>query len=154
EVRGLLEQSARATRADYDAARVEARRLRAAVRRALERADAIVLPTVPCVAPLRARYPLFVRRALSEWTRAFNVSDSAAFARPSCAGRFQSVRLALCRSVPAIHRIVCAAFRLALRRACSRSRDTLTVTESSISNERGSRPAARAPANTRAMFSR
>ena len=52
------------------------------MRRALAAVDAIVVPTVPCVAPLRAGRPLRVRRTLSDWTRPFNVSDSAVFSIP------------------------------------------------------------------------
>ena len=57
-------------------------RLRSATRRALATVDAIVLPTVPFTPPLRARYPLALRRTLSAWTRPFNVSDSAVFSIP------------------------------------------------------------------------
>ena len=87
EVRGLLEESARATRSRYEAARREMARLRRRVRRALATVDAVLLPTAPSVAPRRARYPLTLRRALSEWTRPFNVSDSAAFSIPIPATR-------------------------------------------------------------------
>jgi aspartyl-tRNA(Asn)/glutamyl-tRNA(Gln) amidotransferase subunit A len=82
EVRGLLEESARASRSRYEAARRNVARLRRRVRRALAAVDAILLPTAPAVAPRRARYPLSLRRSLSEWTRPFNVSDSAAFSIP------------------------------------------------------------------------
>jgi aspartyl-tRNA(Asn)/glutamyl-tRNA(Gln) amidotransferase subunit A len=82
EVRGLLAQSAGATRETYDAARREVSRLRRATRRALATVDAIVLPTVPFTPPLRARYPLALRRTLSAWTRPFNVSDSAVLSIP------------------------------------------------------------------------
>lgn len=82
EVRGLLEESAGATRSRYEAARREMARLRRRVRRALATVDAILLPTTPSVAPRRARYPLAVRRIQSEWTRPFNVSDSPAFSIP------------------------------------------------------------------------
>ena len=82
EVRGLLEESRGATRSHYDAARREVTRLRRRVRQALATVDAILLPTVPAVAPRRARYPLALRRKLSEWTRPFNVSDSPAFSIP------------------------------------------------------------------------
>jgi aspartyl-tRNA(Asn)/glutamyl-tRNA(Gln) amidotransferase subunit A len=82
EVRGLLAQSAKATRRTYDAARRDARELRRLTRRALATVDAAILPTAPFVAPLRARYPLKLRRTLSVWTRAFNVSDSAVFSIP------------------------------------------------------------------------
>ena len=82
EVRELLRGNERVTRGEYDAARRECTRLRGAVRRVLAAVDAIVLPTVPCVAPLRARWPVRVRRTLSDWTRPFNVSDSAVFSIP------------------------------------------------------------------------
>ena len=82
EVRDLLTQSARATRSSHDAAAREMARLRKATRRALAAIDAIVLPTVPFTPPLRARYPLALRRTLSAWTRPFNVSDSAVFSIP------------------------------------------------------------------------
>jgi Asp-tRNA(Asn)/Glu-tRNA(Gln) amidotransferase A subunit family amidase len=82
EVRGLLAQSARATRASYDAARLETGSLRRATRRALATVDAILLPTVPFTPPLRARYRFALRRKLSAWTLPFNVSDSAVFSIP------------------------------------------------------------------------
>jgi aspartyl-tRNA(Asn)/glutamyl-tRNA(Gln) amidotransferase subunit A len=82
EVRGLLAQSAHATRASHEAARREAASLRRATRRALATVDAILLPTVPFTPPLRARYPLALRRKLSTWTLPFNVSDSAVFSIP------------------------------------------------------------------------
>ena len=82
EVRSLLEQSRGATRSRYDASRREMTRLRRRVRQALSTVDAILLPTVPAVAPRRTRYPLALRRKLSEWTRPFNVSDSPTFSIP------------------------------------------------------------------------
>jgi len=82
EVRALLAQSASATRASYAAGRHELARLRALTRRALATVDAVLVPTVPFGPPLRARYPLALRRKLSEWTRPFNVSDSAVFSIP------------------------------------------------------------------------
>lgn len=82
EVRGLLAQSAGATRASRDAARREMARLRDATRRALAMVDAIVVPTVPFGPPLRGRYPLALRRKQSALTRPFNVSDSAVFSIP------------------------------------------------------------------------
>ena len=82
EVRSILRESARATRASHDAARREMWRLRRVTRRALATVDAIVVPTVPFTPPLRERYPLALRRKLSAWTRPFNVSDSAAFSIP------------------------------------------------------------------------
>jgi len=82
EVRGLLAQSARATQASHDAARGKLLSLRRATRRALATVDAILLPTVPFAPPLRARYPLALRRKLSAWTLPFNVSDSAVFSIP------------------------------------------------------------------------
>lgn len=82
EVRHLLAQSARATRASHDAARGKMLSLRRATRRALAAVDAILLPTVPFAPPLRARYPLALRRKLSAWTLPFNVSDSAVFSIP------------------------------------------------------------------------
>jgi len=52
------------------------------MRHALATVDAILLPTVPFAPPLRARYPLELRRKLSEWTRPFNVSDSSVLSIP------------------------------------------------------------------------
>ena len=52
------------------------------MRRRLATVDAILVPTVGFVAPLRARYPLDARRRLSDLTRPFNVSDSATFSIP------------------------------------------------------------------------
>ena len=82
EVRELLAQSATVTRSGYLAARRESTRLRHETRRALATVDAVLVPTAPVVAPVRARYPLAVRRGLSGWTRPFNVSDSATFSIP------------------------------------------------------------------------
>jgi aspartyl-tRNA(Asn)/glutamyl-tRNA(Gln) amidotransferase subunit A len=82
EVRGVLAESAGATRTSHDAARRDSLRLRRETRRALATFDAILLPTVPFTPPLRARYPLALRRKLSAWTRPFNVSDSAVFSIP------------------------------------------------------------------------
>ena len=82
EVRDGLAQSARATRASHDTARREMLSLRRATRRALATVDAIVIPTAPFTPPLRARYPLALRRKLSAWTLPFNVSDSAVFSVP------------------------------------------------------------------------
>ena len=77
ELRALLRGSARVTRARYDAARAESRRLGRGTRAALGTVDAVLVPTVPCVAPLRAR-----RRSYSRWTLPFNISDSAVFSIP------------------------------------------------------------------------
>jgi len=82
EVRDVLARSERATRASHDAARLEMLSLRRATRRVLATVDAILLPTVPFTPPLRARYPLALRRKLSAWTLPFNVSDSAVFSIP------------------------------------------------------------------------
>ena len=82
EVRELLRGNLRVTRRQYDAARRECLRLRGAMRRALATVDAIVLPTTPYVAPVLTRRAPPARRAASEWTRAFNVTDSAVFSLP------------------------------------------------------------------------
>jgi Asp-tRNA(Asn)/Glu-tRNA(Gln) amidotransferase A subunit family amidase len=82
ELRALLRSSARVGRGEYTAGLRECGRLRRAVRRAVSSVDAVLVPTVPCVAPPRARWPLRQRRTLSEWTRPFNVSDSAVVALP------------------------------------------------------------------------
>lgn len=81
EVRELLRGNMQVSRRQYVAAVREARALKRAVRRALSTVDAIVLPTVPGVAPVRGR-PWLGQRTLSEWTRAFNVTDSAVFSIP------------------------------------------------------------------------
>ena len=77
ELRALLRGSARVTRSQYDTARRETRRLRRATGKALGEFDAVIMPTVPCVAPLRSE-----RRSYSAWTLPFNVSDSAVFTIP------------------------------------------------------------------------
>jgi len=82
EVRGLLDAGGRVSAATYRAARRDAVRLRRQTRRALATVDAILVPTVPFAPPLRARYPLELRRKLSEWTRPFNVSDSSVLSIP------------------------------------------------------------------------
>ena len=82
EVRTLLRGSSRVRRAAYVAARREARRLRRATRDALTKVDAVVMPTVAFVAPLRAGQPLFAARPASLATVPFNISDSPAFSIP------------------------------------------------------------------------
>ncbi len=82
EVRELLAQSAGATRASYRASARELSGLRALTREALATVDAVLVPTVPFLPPLRARYALALRRKQSVWTRPFNVSDSAVFSIP------------------------------------------------------------------------
>jgi Asp-tRNA(Asn)/Glu-tRNA(Gln) amidotransferase A subunit family amidase len=52
------------------------------MRRRLATLDAVLVPTVPFVPPLRARYPLEARWRLTDLTRPFNVSDSATFSIP------------------------------------------------------------------------
>jgi aspartyl-tRNA(Asn)/glutamyl-tRNA(Gln) amidotransferase subunit A len=81
EVRALLRGNARVSRREYLAAIRDARALKRSVRRALSSVDAIVLPTVPGAAPIRGR-PWSGQQTLSEWTRPFNVSDSAVFSIP------------------------------------------------------------------------
>lgn len=77
ELRALLRGSAHVTRSQDHVARLTARRLKRLTRAALESVDAIVLPTVPCVAPLRTQ-----RRSFSAGTMPFNISDSAVFSIP------------------------------------------------------------------------
>jgi len=81
EVRALLRGNARVSRSEYLAALRDARALKRRVRRTLATVHAVVLPTVPGVAPIRGR-PWLGQRTLSEWTRAFNITDSAVFAIP------------------------------------------------------------------------
>jgi Asp-tRNA(Asn)/Glu-tRNA(Gln) amidotransferase A subunit family amidase len=82
DVRALLEGNLEVPLSAYRAARREFARLRTLMRRRLATVDAIVVPTVGFVPPLRARYPLEARRRLSDLTRPFNVSDSATFSIP------------------------------------------------------------------------
>jgi aspartyl-tRNA(Asn)/glutamyl-tRNA(Gln) amidotransferase subunit A len=82
EVRALLVGNLAVPLSDYVAARRELARLRALMRRRLATVDAVLVPTVPFVPPLRARYPLEARQRLTDLTRPFNVSDSAAFSIP------------------------------------------------------------------------
>lgn len=82
EVRGLLRGSASVTAARYRRALADAARVRYVTRRALARVDAVILPTVPFVAPRLGRATFPQRRAMSAWTRPFNVSDSAVFSLP------------------------------------------------------------------------
>jgi aspartyl-tRNA(Asn)/glutamyl-tRNA(Gln) amidotransferase subunit A len=82
EVRELLRGNSRVTASAYRTARRDAGRLARAARRALGQVDAIVLPTVPSVAPVRGRTSRRTHRTLSEWTRAFNITDSAVFSIP------------------------------------------------------------------------
>ena len=117
EVRDLLAQSARATRQSHDAARREMRRLRRATRRALATVDAILLPTVPYTPPLRARYPLALRRKLSAWTLPFNVSDSAVFSLP-----IPGTRLPIGLQIVANHEATAVSVALRIERELDRGR--------------------------------
>jgi Asp-tRNA(Asn)/Glu-tRNA(Gln) amidotransferase A subunit family amidase len=82
DVRAMLEGNLEVSLAEYVAARRELVRLRTVTRRRLATVDAVLTPTVPLVPPLRARYPVEARRQLTDLTRPFNVSDSAAFSIP------------------------------------------------------------------------
>lgn len=82
DVRAQLHGALAISLSDYVAARRELRRLRAAMRRRLATVDAVLVPTVPFVPPVRKRYPLAARRQLSVLTRPFNVSDSATLSLP------------------------------------------------------------------------
>ena len=82
DVRAMLEGNLSVSRAEYLAAHRELLRLRALMRRRLATVDAVLVPTVPVVPPLRARYPIGARRHLSDLTRPFNVSDSATLSIP------------------------------------------------------------------------
>ena len=82
DVRAQLESARAISVADYLAARRELVRLRAVMRRRLASVDAVILPTVPFVPPLRRHYALEERRRLSDLTRPFNVSDTATFSIP------------------------------------------------------------------------
>jgi aspartyl-tRNA(Asn)/glutamyl-tRNA(Gln) amidotransferase subunit A len=81
-VRALLESSRGVSRWEYVAARRELTRLRAVMRRRLAEVDAVLVPTVPFVPPLRGRYSLAARRRLIDLTSPFNVSDSATLSIP------------------------------------------------------------------------
>jgi aspartyl-tRNA(Asn)/glutamyl-tRNA(Gln) amidotransferase subunit A len=82
EVRAQLQGGLAIPLSEYVAARRELRRLRAAMRRRLSRVDAVLVPTVPFVPPVRGRSTLEARRELTALTRPFNVSDSAALSLP------------------------------------------------------------------------
>jgi Asp-tRNA(Asn)/Glu-tRNA(Gln) amidotransferase A subunit family amidase len=82
DVRAMLEGNLEVSLSDYVAARRELARLRTLMRRRLATVDAILVPTVPFVPPLKATYPLEARRRLSDLTRPFNVSDSATLSIP------------------------------------------------------------------------
>jgi aspartyl-tRNA(Asn)/glutamyl-tRNA(Gln) amidotransferase subunit A len=82
DVRAMLEGNLAVPLSDYVAARRQLAQLRALMRRRLATVDAILVPTVPFVPPLRARYPLAARRRLTDLTRPFNVSDSATLSIP------------------------------------------------------------------------
>ena len=79
EVRALIRGNARTRRTAYLSALKEMRRLRRATRAALATVDAIVMPTVGFVAPLRGHRP---RLPASFATVPFNISDSAVFSIP------------------------------------------------------------------------
>ncbi len=82
DVRAMLLGNLEVSLSDYVAALRELARLRTLMRRRLAAVDAILVPTVGFVPPLKARYPLEARRRLSDLTRPFNVSDSATFSIP------------------------------------------------------------------------
>jgi Asp-tRNA(Asn)/Glu-tRNA(Gln) amidotransferase A subunit family amidase len=82
DVRALLLGNLKVPLSDYVTARRELARLRAFMRRRLAAVDAVLVPTVPFVPPLKARYPLESRRRLTDLTRPFNVSDSAVLSIP------------------------------------------------------------------------
>jgi len=82
DVRALLLGNLTVPLSGYVAARRELARLRTSMRRRLATVDALLVPTVPFVPPLKARYPLEARRRLTDLTRPFNVSDSAVFSIP------------------------------------------------------------------------
>jgi aspartyl-tRNA(Asn)/glutamyl-tRNA(Gln) amidotransferase subunit A len=82
DVRAMLLGNLEVSLSDYVAALRELARLRTLMRRRLATVDAVLVPTVAFVPPLRAMYPLEARRRLSDLTRPFNVSDSATFSIP------------------------------------------------------------------------
>jgi aspartyl-tRNA(Asn)/glutamyl-tRNA(Gln) amidotransferase subunit A len=87
DVRAMLLGNLEVSLSDYVAALRELARLKTLMRRRLATVDAVLVPTVAFVPPLRARYPLEARRRLSDLTRPFNVSDSATFSIPIPGGR-------------------------------------------------------------------
>jgi aspartyl-tRNA(Asn)/glutamyl-tRNA(Gln) amidotransferase subunit A len=87
DVRAMLLGNLEVSLSDYVAALRELARLKTLMRRRLATVDAVLVPTVAFVAPLKARYPLEARRRLSDLTRPFNVSDSATFSIPIPGGQ-------------------------------------------------------------------
>jgi Asp-tRNA(Asn)/Glu-tRNA(Gln) amidotransferase A subunit family amidase len=87
DVRAMLLGNLEVSLSDYLAALRELARLKTLMRRRLATVDAVLVPTVAFVPPLKARYPLEARRRLSDLTRPFNVSDSATFSIPIPGGQ-------------------------------------------------------------------
>ena len=87
DVRAMLLGNLEVSLSDYVAALRELARLKTLMRRRLATVDAVLVPTVAFVPPLRAMYPLEARRRLSDLTRPFNVSDSATFSIPIPGGQ-------------------------------------------------------------------
>jgi aspartyl-tRNA(Asn)/glutamyl-tRNA(Gln) amidotransferase subunit A len=79
DLRAQLEANRAVTPARYARARREHVRLRRLMRRRLATVDAVLTPTVPIAPPLASHR---ASRGLSDFTRPFNVSDSATFSIP------------------------------------------------------------------------
>jgi Asp-tRNA(Asn)/Glu-tRNA(Gln) amidotransferase A subunit family amidase len=82
DARLLIERGATVADAAYEAALALRESLRARLGEILAGADALVVPTVPEVAPRRGTDAAFDRDRLTGWTRPFNLTDSAAVSVP------------------------------------------------------------------------
>jgi Asp-tRNA(Asn)/Glu-tRNA(Gln) amidotransferase A subunit family amidase len=82
DVASLLRRGAAIPEARYEAARRGGEAARRELAEALAPLDALLVPTVPCVAPLRGETPDDLRARLTGWTRPFNLTDSPALSLP------------------------------------------------------------------------
>jgi Asp-tRNA(Asn)/Glu-tRNA(Gln) amidotransferase A subunit family amidase len=82
DLRAQLDANRAVTPARYARARRDLVRLRRQMHRALATVDAVLTPTVPMVPPLVSDRGSRERHGLSDFTRPFNVSDSATFTIP------------------------------------------------------------------------
>jgi Asp-tRNA(Asn)/Glu-tRNA(Gln) amidotransferase A subunit family amidase len=82
DARELIERGASVSEAEYEAALALRESLRGRLEEILAEADALVVPTVPEVAPRRGTDAAVDRDRLTGWTRPFNLTDSAAVSVP------------------------------------------------------------------------
>jgi aspartyl-tRNA(Asn)/glutamyl-tRNA(Gln) amidotransferase subunit A len=82
DVAELLARGAAISPSEYAAARDGAAAAREALAAALATVDALVVPSVPCVAPRRGSEAAAARARLTGWLRPFNLTDTPALTLP------------------------------------------------------------------------